>query len=112
MKKKKIMSGTALLMAAALTLQSVDWSTLDVFAKDENFADTKVLQLSFENNVDDESDYIGNLSSYDLSNVDVTDAYLTNAEDKDIEYLLSLSSDRLLAGFRETAGLSMNGATR
>ena len=40
-------------------------------------------------------------NAYPLSSVDVTDAYLTNAEDKDIEYLLSLDADRLLAGFYE-----------
>lgn len=50
--------------------------------------------------------------AYDLNQVDVTDAYLTNAEDKDIEYLLSLDADRLLAGFRETAGLDMKGVKR
>ncbi len=50
--------------------------------------------------------------SYKLNQVDVTDAYLTNAEDKDIEYLLSLNADRLLAGFRETAGVDMKGAKR
>ena len=50
--------------------------------------------------------------SYNLNQVDVTDAYLTNAEDKDIEYLLSLDADRLLAGFRETAGVDMKGVKR
>ena len=51
-------------------------------------------------------------NAYDLSAVDVTDTYLTNAEDKDIEYLLSLDADRLVAGFRDTAGLDMKGKTR
>lgn len=51
-------------------------------------------------------------NAYNLSAVDVTDAYLTNAEDKDIEYLLSLDVDRLVAGFRDTAGLNMKGKTR
>lgn len=50
--------------------------------------------------------------AYDLNQVDVTDAYLTNAENKDIEYLLSLDADRLLAGFRETAGIDMKGKKR
>lgn len=50
--------------------------------------------------------------AYNLNQVDVTDAYLTNAEDKDIEYLLSLDADRLLAGFRETAGVDMKGKKR
>jgi len=50
--------------------------------------------------------------AYKLNQIDVTDAYLTNAEDKDIEYLLSLDTDRLLAGFRETAGVDMKGKQR
>ena len=50
--------------------------------------------------------------AYNLEQVDVTDAYLTNAESKDIEYLLSLDVDRLLAGFRETAGVDMKGKAR
>ena len=50
--------------------------------------------------------------AYDLNQVDVTDAYLTNAENKDIEYLLSLDADRLLAGFRETASIDMKGKKR
>lgn len=50
--------------------------------------------------------------AYPLSAVDVTDTYLTNAEDKDIEYLLSLDADRLVAGFRDTAGLDTKGKSR
>lgn len=75
------------------------------------FGDTTAVE---DTDKDEESgeEYIGGLSYYDLSQVDVTDAYLENAEAKDIEYLLSLDSDKLLAGFRETAGLDMKGATR
>lgn len=51
-------------------------------------------------------------NAYPLSSVDVTDAYLTNAEDKDIDYLLSLDADRLLAGFRDTAGIDTKGKIR
>ncbi len=51
-------------------------------------------------------------SAYDLSAVDITDTYLTNAEDKEIAYLLSLDADRLLVGFRETAGIDTKGARR
>lgn len=50
--------------------------------------------------------------AYNLEQVDVTDTYLTNAESKDIDYLLSLDVDRLLAGFRETAGVDMKGKAR
>ena len=65
-----------------------------------------------DDNDNSDTEYTGNISSYDLWDVDVTDAYLTNAEEKDIAYMLSLDSDRLLAGFRETAGLDMKGAVR
>lgn len=60
---------------------------------------------------DEDEETLGVLSSYDLSHVEVLDVYLLNAEEKDIEYLLSLDNDRMLAGFRETAGLDMKGAT-
>ena len=59
-----------------------------------------------------DTEYIGNISAYDLWDVAVTDSYLVNAEAKDVEYLLKLDADRLLAGFRETAGLDMKGKTR
>ncbi len=100
MRKRKLMSGIAIAMAATLTLQSAGWNVFNTYAADE------------ESTTEDTTQYIGNLSSYDLWDVDVTDAYLTNAEDKDIDYLLSLDSDKLLAGFRETAGVDMKGATR
>ncbi len=40
------------------------------------------------------------------------DPYCVNALSKDLDYLLSFDSDRLLAGFRETAGLDMKGKGR
>lgn len=49
---------------------------------------------------------------YRLNQVTVTDAYLVNAENREIDYLLSLDADRLLAGFRETAGLDGKGKKR
>lgn len=103
MKKRKIMSAAALIMAGTLTLQSVQWSTFRVFA-DETEDTNKIVSL--------EEAYIGNISMYDLGDIAVTDSYLTNARTKDIEYLLKLDADRLLAGFRETAGLDMKGKTR
>ena len=96
MRKKRMKSLTAFAMAGILAVQSVNWSSMDVFA----------------DNTNDNVVYIGNISSYDLGAVEITDTYLLNAEAKDIEYLLSLDSDRLLAGFRETAGLDMLGKTR
>ncbi len=42
---------------------------------------------------------------YSLGNVLVTDPYCVNAYDKDVDYLISLEEDRLLAGFYENAAL-------
>lgn len=47
--------------------------------------------------------------SYSLSDVSMTDAFFENALDKEIEYLLSLEPDRLLAGFRNNAGINKDG---
>lgn len=43
------------------------------------------------------------LEYFDRESVEVTDAYYDNALDLDVENLLKLDADRLLAGFRETA---------
>ncbi|MBR7037815.1 MAG: glycoside hydrolase family 127 protein [Oscillospiraceae bacterium] len=47
-----------------------------------------------------------------LTDVTMTDAYCTNAFEKEMDYLLAFDTEKLLAGFRENAGLSTNGATR
>lgn len=47
------------------------------------------------------------IHAYTLGQVKVTDPYLDNALNKDIAYLKSLDTERLLAGFYETAGLEM-----
>lgn len=52
------------------------------------------------------------IEDFPLSAVTMTDDYCTNAFNKEIEYLLSFDTDRLLAGFRENAGLSTNGAKK
>ncbi len=52
------------------------------------------------------------LSAFSLSDVTITDEYYENALHKDADYLLAFDTDRLLAGFRETAGLDMKGKTR
>lgn len=46
------------------------------------------------------------LHEFRLSQVKLTDPYYLNALTKDIDYLMSLEPDRLIAGFFETAGLS------
>ena len=52
------------------------------------------------------------LLAFPLSAVTVTDNYLVNAYNKEVAYLTSLDTDKLLAGFRETAGVDMRGAVR
>ena len=52
------------------------------------------------------------LQAYTLGEVTLLDEYLVNAYEKEVEYLLKLDTDRLLAGFRDTAGLDMKGAKR
>ena len=52
------------------------------------------------------------IETFPMSDVTMTDAYSVNAFEKEIAYLLSFDSERLLAGFRDNAGLSTNGASR
>ena len=52
------------------------------------------------------------LSTVNLKQVTLQDAYCVNALEKEIAYLLEFDADRLLAGFRETAGVDMRGAVR
>lgn len=47
-----------------------------------------------------------------IGDVTMTDSYSTNAFKLELDYLLSFDTEKLLAGFRENAGLSMNNATR
>lgn len=50
--------------------------------------------------------------AFSLRNVTMTDSYLVNAFQKEVLYLTAFDTDRLLAGFRETAGVDMRGAQR
>ena len=52
------------------------------------------------------------LECFDISRVSVTEPYLMHSLELETEYLLSLDADRWLAGFRETAGLDMEGCER
>ncbi len=53
-----------------------------------------------------------NLESFGLDQVLLTDHYYINATQKEIEYLLSIDPQRLLAGFYETAGIQKKGVMR
>ncbi len=53
-----------------------------------------------------------NNKAFSLRNVRMKDAYLINAFEKEVMYLTAFDTDKLLAGFRETAGVDMRGETR
>ncbi len=55
---------------------------------------------------------IKQITEFDMPKVLNTDPYCVNALDKDVVYLTAFDTDKLLAGFRETAGLDTKGATR
>lgn len=52
------------------------------------------------------------MKNFSLADVKLLDSYCANAYEKEVEYLVSFDTDRLLAGFRETAGLDTKGKTR
>ena len=52
------------------------------------------------------------IGDFSISDITMTDNYCTNAFSKEMEYLLAFDTEKLLAGFRDNAGLSTNGATR
>ena len=53
-----------------------------------------------------------NYKTLSLSKVTLKDSYLVNAFEKEVMYLTAFDTDKLLAGFRETAGVDMRGAER
>lgn len=53
-----------------------------------------------------------NISDFSMSQVTNLDSYCVNALEKDMAYLTAFDCDRLLAGFRETAGLDTKGVKR
>ena len=63
-------------------------------------------------NISEEGEVLKDIQAFELGQVILTDDYFENAFDKEIAYLLSFDTDKLLAGFRETAGLDMKGASR
>lgn len=50
--------------------------------------------------------------AFSLRKVALKDSYLVNAFEKEVLYLTAFDTDKLLAGFRETAGVDMRGTER
>lgn len=59
-----------------------------------------------------EGNQLNHLTSFSLDEVIITDGYMDNALQLVVDYLLEFNVDKLLAGFRETAGIDMKGQTR
>ena len=73
-------------------------ATITVTTADGSFTAScmvTVTKLSFEPHA--------KLQQFDMEEVNITDTYYINAFNKDVEYLLSLQPDRLLAGFKAVA---------
>ena len=66
-----------------------------------NFSDTAVVYAESED-----------IRDFSINDVKMTDKYVTNAFALELKYLLSFDNNRLLAGFRENAGLNTYGAKR
>ncbi len=95
--KKRMKRGTAVFMAAILTVSA--WLPAGGDA-----------ELAFA--AAPEESGLAGAGEFSLNEVKLTNPYFTNAFAKENEYLLSFDTDKILAGFRETAGLDMKGATR
>ena len=50
--------------------------------------------------------------AFSLRRVALKDSYLVNAFEKEVSYLTAIDTDKLLAGFRETAGVDLRGVER
>ena len=57
-------------------------------------------------------DAFQNIAEFSMNHTINLDPYCVNALEKDVVYLKAFDTDRLLAGFRETAGLDTRGAKR
>ena len=66
----------------------------------------------FDFNITDANAKEADISDFSIADIIMTDDYCTNAFDKEMDYLLAFDTERLLAGFRDNAGLSTNGAKR
>ena len=64
---------------------------------------SETMEKKFEVTVMAKSDFTG-MTDFNMGETKVTDAYYANSLDKEIDYIVSLDTDKLLAGFRETAG--------
>ena len=85
---------------------------LSACSKADNTDDPENTATGTGDSITEEGEELKGITPFELGQVVLTDDYYENAFDKEIEYLLSFDTDKLLAGFRETAGLDMKDAVR
>ena len=107
--KRTVARVTAGILAAALMLTGCHRQSAVEDNGTEGSTDNEK-QTQEDTTMDEE--LLANLSAFAMTDVTVTDDYCSNALWLEVSYLLSFDNDKLLAGFRETAGLDMKGATR
>lgn len=110
--RKKLCIGSLLLVLALMIggcKKNTSTGELDQTVTKEN-----VTQVQEEGNEDMKvvPSKVTNLTAFNLKDVIVTDDYYQNSLKLEVAYLLSLDEERLLAGFRETAGLDTAGINR
>ena len=96
MKKKIITRAAAIIMATSMTAGSILGGVSTPTVKADTGSGTGVL---------------AGLNDFPMSDVTVTDPYYVNVAQKDIDFLKTFNVNKLLARYRELAGLSTNGAT-
>ncbi len=98
--KQFLHRGIAAILASAALATTIVYSgaCMKIFAQEES--ETK------------ETTALKNSTTFNLNDVVITNDYFENAQELEHKYLLSFDIDRLLAGFRDTAGIDMKGATR
>ncbi|MBE5939540.1 MAG: hypothetical protein E7266_03995 [Lachnospiraceae bacterium] len=113
MKNKKVLiaviSAAIIVLLTGAIVLTVALSKKDDDGNKENPKETTTKN---DNNVENNIGSVGEMLSYDLTDVTLRDEYLLNSEKLEVDYLLSLDADKLLAGFKQTAGLDMKGKTR
>ncbi len=72
----------------------------------------KGVEMDSSKNLEVPVSNVTSIKTITTKKVVVSDAYMQNALEKEVAYLKSIDDDRMLAGFRETAGLDMKGKKR
>jgi DUF1680 family protein len=92
------MGSTAMKMNPARTIALVTGDELTVL-------DSKLASTANKTVASEKVGEVELMAQFDMEDIEMIDSYSINAFNKDVAYLQKLEPDRLLAGFREVAGL-------